>query len=136
MIREKSCGAVLFRRYGGERRYLILHSTQGHYTLCKGHVEANESEHETAVREIAEETGLCPAFIPGFRETIAYSPCADHQKEVVFFLAEADDSPLVCQKEEVADADFFPYAKASARLTHDSDRAVLEKADRYAALHT
>ena len=131
MIREKSCGAVLFRRSETGRRYLILHSTQGHYTLCKGHVEGQETERETALREIAEEIGLRPVFLSGFRETITYSPRAGHSKEVVFFLAEANDAPLVCQSEEVVDADFFPYAEASARLTHDSDREVLKKAERF-----
>ena len=130
MIEEKSCGAVLFHENGADRRYLILHSTQGHYTLCKGHVEAQETEHETAVREIREETGLSAAFIPGFRETIVYSPRPGHRKEVVFFLAKADDTPLICQPEEVASAEFLPYTEAAARLTHDSDRAVLEKAER------
>ena len=42
----------------GGRYYLVLKSTQGHTTLCKGHVEGNETEHETAIREIREETGL------------------------------------------------------------------------------
>ena len=39
MKREKSCGAVIIQEQSGLRRYLVLHSTQGHWTLCKGHVE-------------------------------------------------------------------------------------------------
>lgn len=50
MRREKSCGAVLFRDLSGERIFLVLHSTQGHWTLCKGHVEPGETEQETAVQ--------------------------------------------------------------------------------------
>ena len=54
MIREKSCGAVIFRMEEGERKYLILRSTKGHTSLCKGHVERNETERQTARREILE----------------------------------------------------------------------------------
>lgn len=57
MCREKSCGAVIFQRQGELLTYLVLHSVLGHWTLCKGHVEGSETEHETALREIREETG-------------------------------------------------------------------------------
>ena len=64
MKQEKSCGAVIFREDGGGRRfYLVLTSVKGHVTLCKGHVEKGETEHETAVREIMEETGLAVGFV-------------------------------------------------------------------------
>ena len=56
MIREKSCGAVLFRQGERGREYLILTSTRGHKTLCKGHVEGEETEHETARREASLES--------------------------------------------------------------------------------
>lgn len=132
MIREKSCGAVLFRQ-GAQRVYLVLHSIAGHYTLCKGHVEGQETEHETARREIREETGLSVRFLEGFREEIAYAPRADCWKTVVFFLAEAQEGAVCCQPEEVAEAEFLPYDRACARLTHDSDRGVLERAERFLA---
>ena len=128
MKQEKSCCAVLFIGKGTDRRYLVLHSTQGHYTLCKGHVEGDESEHETAVREIAEETGLTVTFVDGFRHTITYAPRPQVEKLVVFFLAQAANEAIVCQPEEVADAAFLPFDAAVARLTHDSDRAVLTAA--------
>ena len=74
MEKEKSCGAVIFREENTRRYYLVLKSTQGHTTLCKGHVEGEETEHETAAREIREETGLEVEFIHGFRRVITYSP--------------------------------------------------------------
>lgn len=131
MKQEKSCGAVLFRQNNTQRLYLILHSTQGHYTLCKGHVEGDETEHQTALREISEETGLSARFIDGFREVITYSPRPGIIKDVVFFLAEAADGPLVCQPEEVADAAFLPFDEAMAKLTHASDRDTLSKAEAF-----
>ena len=87
MRMEKSCGAVLFRENSGRREYLVLRSVGGHVTLCKGHVEADETERETATREIREETALCVEFVEGFREVITYSPKPDCMKDVVFFWA-------------------------------------------------
>ncbi len=59
-----------------------------YWGLVKGHVEKNESEYDTARREIYEEVGLRSLmFVPGFRETVFYSPYNDCVKEVVFFLA-------------------------------------------------
>lgn len=128
MKREKSCGAVIFREENTPRTYLILKSSQGHTTLCKGHVEKEETEHETAAREIREETGLTVEFLDGFREVITYSPFRGVTKDVVFFLARMSGGTLTCQPEEVADARFLPFDAALAALTHDSDRSVLQKA--------
>ncbi len=131
MKQEKSCGAVIFREENTRRFYLILRSTKGHTTLCKGHVEKHETEHQTAVREIMEETGLSVEFLEGFREVITYSPYSGCTKDVVFFLARVSGGALTCQPEEVADARFLPFEAALAALTHSSDRAVLQKAQAF-----
>lgn len=135
MKQEKSCGGVIFREDHAQRTYLILKSTQGHTTLCKGHVEKNETEHETATREIMEETGLTVEFLRGFREVITYSPYCGCTKDVVFFLARATGGILTCQPEEVADARFLPFDQAVAALSHTSDRAILQKAHRFLNVH-
>lgn len=131
MIREKSCGAVLFRQGERGREYLILTSTRGHKTLCKGHVEGEETEHETARREIGEETGLTVDFVDGFRQVITYSPYRGCTKDVVFFLAWVTGGTLACQPEEVAAAEFLPFERAAARLTHPSDRETLSAAEKF-----
>ncbi|MCI8698860.1 MAG: NUDIX domain-containing protein [Oscillospiraceae bacterium] len=128
MRQEKSCGAVIFRGEDTRRDYLVLHSTQGHWTLCKGHVEGDETERETAAREIREETALSVDFLDGFRAVITYSPRPGVNKDVVFFLARLAGGTLSCQPEEVAQARFLPFEEALALLTHPSDREVLQKA--------
>lgn len=128
MKQEKSCGAVIFTIENTICNYLVITSIQGHTTLCKGHVEKNETEHETATREIMEETALTVDFVDGFREVITYSPHPGCTKDVVFFLARLAGGALACQPEEVASAAFLPYGEALAALTHPSDREVLAKA--------
>lgn len=131
MKQEKSCGAVIFREENTKRYYLILKSTLGHTTLCKGHVEGDETEHETAAREIREETGLSVEFLDGFRQVIAYSPRPGVMKDVVFFLARTQGRDIVCQPEEVLEAAFVPLGEALEKLTHASDRDILTAADAF-----
>jgi bis(5'-nucleosidyl)-tetraphosphatase len=69
LIIEKSAGAVVFYR-DAQVEYLLLRAN--HWEFPKGLVDANESEQDTAVREVREETGLEIKLLPNFRETIQY----------------------------------------------------------------
>ena len=128
LIPEKSCGAVIFTERGAERLYLLERMRKGHISLCKGHTEPGESEHETAVREIREETALSVEFIDGFRESIQYSPFPGSVKTVVFFLAHAENTETKAQPEEVSEILWLPEDKALQALSYDSDRDVLRAA--------
>ncbi len=131
MKQEKSCGAAIFREENGGVTWLVLHMTHGHWSQCKGHVEPGETEHETARREIGEETGLAVEFVENFRHVITYSPYPGCEKDVVFFLARAAEGAIRCQPEEVAEAEFLPFEEAMARLTYDGDRETLAAAAVY-----
>jgi len=126
MIYEKSCGAVVYTRAFGETHFLIETMQKGHVSLCKGHVEPeDDGELGTARREIREETGLTVRFLDGFRETIRYSPYEGCEKEVVFFLAEAESLELAPQEAEVSILRWLPLAEALDALTYPDDRRVL-----------
>ena len=131
MIFEKSCGAVIFTEVDGIRHYLIELMQKGHYSICKGHVEKNESEHQTAEREIVEETGLSVEFIDGFRETIEYSPYDNCIKTVVFFLARTYSTEVKAQEEEVKEIKWLSFKEAIEALTFDSDKETLRKAEEF-----
>lgn len=128
MIEEKSCGAVIFIHKDGKLLFLVEKMVKGHTSLCKGHVENGENEHETATREIKEETGLTVKFADGFRESIEYSPYSGCRKKVVFFLAEAESDKTTAQPEEVREIFWAEYKEAYESLTHESDRGILKKA--------
>ncbi len=73
MPKEKSAGAIIFRRQDDKIYYLLLHYFSGHWEFPKGHIEAGESEEETVKREIFEETGINDLrIIPGFKKYIKY----------------------------------------------------------------
>ncbi|QNK39736.1 bis(5'-nucleosyl)-tetraphosphatase [Caproicibacter fermentans] len=132
MKQEKSCGAVVFLRTGGEIRYLLIrHVNGGHWSFPKGHVENGETEAQTALREIREETGLRVALDTDFRRVASYSPSAGVWKDVVYFVAEAGDSRLKTQAEEILEAGWYPFHEAKKRITYQNDADLLESAADY-----
>ncbi len=131
MTYEKSCGAVVYKADQGQRVYLIEHMALGHTSIPKGHVEEGETEEQTALREIKEETNLDVKLDTRFRHTISYSPYPGIQKEVVFFIAEAVSDSLVNQECEVSALEWLPYEEACAAMTYDTDRETLAEAKKY-----
>ena len=96
MRKEKSCGAVIYRDKGSTRQILLIrHKNSIYWTFPKGHMERGENEHQTALREIKEETGLDVVFLNGFRESLQYNPKPNVDKEVVYFLAKSKTSENV-----------------------------------------
>lgn len=57
-VREYTAGGVVFRRSGESIEILMIQDRLGRWTIPKGHVEEGESLEQTALREVAEETGL------------------------------------------------------------------------------
>lgn len=129
MLHEKSCGAIVYRRFHGNIEILLIkHVNSGHWSFPKGHVEGNETELETARREIKEETGLDVILDQTFRETVTYSPRRDTQKVVVYFLALARNYDYVPQEEEIAEIRWVDILRATRLLTYENDKTIVNKA--------
>jgi len=128
MLYEKSCGGVIYRRSHGNLEFLLIrHVNSGHWSFPKGHVEDGETEEETALREIKEETGLDVILDTSFREIVSYSPKKDTMKDVVYFIGTARSSELKLQKEEVSEAKWVDFGHAASLLTYENDRAMIGK---------
>lgn len=133
MKHEKSCGAIVFREADGIREFLIVRHQKkgkkgGHWDLPKGHMEEGESEEQTALREVKEETNLDVELVENFREGIAYSPGPGVMKAVIFFLAKALDGEVILQDEEIMDHCWLPKEEACNKLTFDSAKDLINKA--------
>lgn len=130
---EKSCGAVVFTRIGEEVKYVLAQSLEGVYGFPKGHMEAGETEEETALREIFEEVHIRPALIPGFRTVSEYMlpNKKDTAKTVVFFLGEYADQEVLPQKEALKSAALVNYAEAMTMIPYEDTRRVLREANRF-----
>lgn len=132
MNMEKSCGAVIYRRINGGLEFLAVESkVNGHWGFPKGHVEDGESEKETAIREVLEETGLNITLVEGFRTKIEYSLSEDIRKEVIFFIGQTSEEDIIIQEEEIGEYRWLNYNEMVELLTFDSNRNVLKEAQEF-----
>ncbi len=130
MAKERSYGAVVVRR-NTDIQYLILQYGAGHWDLVKGHGMRGESEEETVLRELEEETGITRAtFIPGFREEVHYFfQRRGHTvyKEVVYYLIETPEEEVTLSDEHVAYR-WLPHDEALQAITFGNSRRVVDGA--------
>ena len=131
MIKEKSCGAVVYKYDKEQLMILVEKMKAGHYSMPKGHVENDETEVQTATREIKEETNLDVEIDTDFRKVITFSPYEGCVKDVVFFVAQLCGGDLINQECEVSQLMWLAPQQAVDIITHDSDRDVLTAAIEY-----
>ena len=126
---EKSCGALVVRREEDQFYILMIrHKAGGNRSFPKGHVEGDETEYETALREVMEETSSRIAILSDFRATVSYSPGPGVMKEVVYFLAFTTSADIHAREGEIAEVEWIPLEQAEKHLTHDNDKTVLRAA--------
>lgn len=123
MKREKSCGCIVI----DENFVLLVRHNAGHWDFPKGHIEMGETEEQTAIREVKEETNIDVEIIPNYRYVINYSPKEDVIKEVVFFLAKKKSSRLEAQKSEVSIVGWLDIDKAIDIITYNDSKEILNK---------
>ncbi len=121
---EKSCGGIIF---DGDN-VLLVQQLEGHWGFPKGHVEGNETEAETAIREIKEETNLDVKINEKYRYVEHYSPKEDVEKDVVYFIAEKIGGDIKAQEEEVQTIKWLKCEEAMELITYDNSKEVLAKA--------
>ncbi|HQM97372.1 MAG TPA: GrpB family protein [Clostridia bacterium] len=130
-IYQKSCGVIVYRKVNGNIEYLLVkeHESSG-WSFPKGHMEAFESETDTAVREVSEETGI--AVIPDtrFRRSVTYNIQPVYTKEVVFNISKYTGEVNV-NKSEIDEAGWFNISEAKKRLRYIELCSVLEDAEEY-----
>jgi 8-oxo-dGTP pyrophosphatase MutT (NUDIX family) len=129
---EKSCGAVVYRRNENDIKYLLVCEHSGFWVFPKGHMEAGETEQETASREVKEETGLDITFVSGFRAKDEHNLAREGRphtiKQTVYFLAEAKNQKFVPQEAEISEIALLDFEAAMAALQFDSFKRILVQA--------
>lgn len=122
---------VVFDKDKDELKVLLVHHNRGHWGLPKGHVEENETEIETALRETLEETGIKARVVGDFRKVITYKPRKNAIKDVVYFIGEKESNEVMPQLEEVSEALFIEINKALELMDYDDEKGVIESAIKY-----
>ncbi len=134
---ETSAGGLILDRLGPgasaaligrlDRRSRLL------WSLPKGHVEAGEAEHETAVREVFEETGVRGRVV-GKLGVIDFWFVAEGRrvhKTVHHFLLVAADPigglALSDEDVEVSEVAWVPLPEVGGRLAYADERRLLDR---------
>jgi 8-oxo-dGTP pyrophosphatase MutT (NUDIX family) len=133
---EVSAGGVVFRAVGGSDFQVALILThEGRWQLPKGWGEADESQEQTAIREVREEAGV-EAELVGKLDSIEYwyrstydpgEPVRVH-KFVHFYLLRYLRGSTEDHDHEVQEARFVEIGEALRLLAFPSERKVVEMA--------
>ena len=94
-------------------------------------MEGIESESETALREIAEETGLSVSLIEGFRTECSYTFERDGReifKHVVYFLAKYSNQVPTVQESEIRSVRLMDFDSAVEVLQSEDSKRILAEA--------
>src|SRR5439155_2251083 len=132
-VEETSAGGLVVDRSGAlphaaligriDRRGRLL------WSLPKGHVEAGETPEDTAVREVAEETGITGRVVAPLG-TIDFWFVADGRrihKTVHHFLLLAQTGELSDEDVEVEKVEWVPLDELSERLAYADERRLVEQ---------
>ncbi len=126
---EHSCGAILFTKEEGKRKYVLIMEANGSYGFPKGHKDENETNEETALREIKEETGIDAQLITGIKRTITYNILNGNQKEVTYYAAKFENQDLCPLDKDILMAKKFDIESALSLLKFKEIRNILVEVD-------
>ena len=125
----RAAGGVIFRRRGGTLETLLVHRPKyDDLTFPKGKAIDGETDQETALREVAEETGLRCDLGPELVPT-RYTDPQGRPKEVRYWLLRADGAESAFVPDDEIDLVLWLGVNdADASLTYERDRPVLRAA--------
>jgi 8-oxo-dGTP pyrophosphatase MutT (NUDIX family) len=129
-IYHRSAGMIVYRITNGEPEYLVLFQHKSRtWSFAKGHMNAFETEEQTARREVQEEIGLDLIPLPNFHDEITY-PVDGITKTVAFFLAELKGEPKP-DNDEITDCCWVDKDEAVRLIGNRDFTAILERVESY-----
>lgn len=121
--KEKACGCIIIEK----DKVLLIKQTQGHWGFPKGHVEENETEPETAIREVKEETNMDVEIDASKRYSMEYVTDKGKQKQVVLFVAKYTGGDIKAQESEISNIKWLNFNEAIETITYDNTRELFKK---------
>ena len=123
MKHEKTCGCIIIE----DKKVLLIKQTNGIWGFPKGHVEENETELQTAEREVKEETNIDVKIDETKRYTMNYITDRGASKEVVLFLAKKIGGNLSRQESEISQIEWLGFDDAISRLSYKNTKDLFKK---------
>jgi 8-oxo-dGTP pyrophosphatase MutT (NUDIX family) len=130
-VRDVSAGGVAYRQGPeGVEVVLVGRHEPGRWVLPKGTPNQGESLDQTAVREVAEETGIQVRLIRPLQDIQYWFVLhgTRHYKTVHFYLMEAIGGDTSLHDHEYDEAVWFPIGEAQRRLSFANERLVVARA--------
>lgn len=121
-----SYGSLVFKIDKNIIYYLIIKQKMAHYGFPKGHKESNETDIETAKREVLEETGIYINIYEDYYFTNSYYPNINTFKKVKYYLSEAINYNYKKQDEEIDEIFWLDYNQALKIITFENDKKMLK----------
>ncbi len=131
---EVSAGGLVVRTVDGRTAAALIgrsgRSGRLRWSMPKGHVESGESLEQTAVREVAEETGITGHVIAplGSFDYTFTSGGRRIDKRVHHFLLRAESGELSDEDIEVTEVAWVPLAQVPRRLAYPAERRIARRA--------
>lgn len=122
-MKEKSCGCIII----DNNKVLLVQQNQEFWGFPKGHVEGDETEEETALREVKEETNLDVKILGNKKYKIEYVTDKGNPKEVIFFLASPLNKDIKKQDAEIKNIKWLGFEDALKTITYDNTRELFRK---------
>jgi 8-oxo-dGTP pyrophosphatase MutT (NUDIX family) len=129
---ERSCGAIAFKKVNSAVKFLLIKNKRSsNWSFPKGHIEVGETDEQTAIREVKEETGIDIDIIRGFKGKSVYQIQGKIEKTVYIFAARAKTTDITIQQEEIESYKWADYRSAMKSLKFDNDRSILWRANTF-----
>lgn len=135
----ESFGVIpIFKITESDILFCVVHHASGHWGFPKGHPNEGESEKETALRELSEETGIINCDITSediFIEKYSFKKDeVNYIKTVKYFLGIAPSKEAETPTEfkgEIPESKWLPYIDAKDLLTFPESKIVLDEVSKY-----
>lgn len=132
-MQVNACGCVPYRTNAqGAVEVLMILRRGGFWEFPKGKQEEGETDQETALRELREETNLHGELDGEHPIDIAYTFTRGgvrYEKTVRMFLCHVSGNrPVICEKRELNDATWLPLEESLERATYPQMKDVARTA--------
>lgn len=129
---EKSCGALIIRKFNGVFKVLLTNGGKdGCWSFPRGEIKEDETEFESVARVAGEQYGLNVVLDMDFRYVSTYLPRKAVTKDVIYYLAISDKGEMLPSNNEAQEAEWVTLQEAASRVIYSGDLALLESAEKY-----
>lgn len=129
---ERSAGGLVVRAIGGTPYVLVIRDPYEKWGLPKGHTEDGEALHETALREVSEETGLSDLELGPELLTIDWTFRARgrqiHKFATFYLMFSERGEPTPEKAEGITEVMWVRLESAHERLSYRNATAVVKAA--------